>query len=1098
MAVITEIESDDELPPLVQSGSATSQKGAPAKERLTQIPRQAVPVNDESDDEDDDELPPLISSTGKVDEAPKKEVPPPAKMPEAKASPAARGLGAGNRQQIEPPVAAKADAAKAVAAKADVAKADAKEADDKVLSRDDLDDAIEVLEDGHYEDAEFLAGEARSQAASEGDAAREADALRVVTKAQIKEAESQGFDAPDSDVLEKALKAASSEAFAFEKSGQFVAKAIMQLASAEIFLAMDSHAEALPMAQQALSTLEQADASRERKGMAYRSLVDIYLAQGRHSLVAITTERVKEHILKPSTRQEARELAGALLSCAKARVAASEAVAAVEAAEQAGALFERMGDARQTALAACEEAKAYNLMKGSQIAARRTASRALALARETCDSKIEAEACLCSCMAYVNAQQGPEALKAGKQALSLAREVRDIEMIGQAIQALMQISGQEKASQIAEEELMMAKKVGDRRREANAQQKMAAAMALQDRPREAIRRGTEAMEQLRQVGDLKGEAKAAQMLVELQCQGKRMMEAKRSAKDAQRIFKEIGDPKGCVGVLQYLTSVFLEAGEQHEAIQAARDQVKVFREAGFKEEEASATLGLAEMTQQTMGPRDALRLCKDAASMFQSVGDIGGEARALAQCTQLHVALKSNSTASETAKQAEDLARRSGDAKILSTTLQACAEAYTNSERFTEALDLAKEALQLAEKAAVKDEAGRASALACLASVHLQTGHHDVNHPGIRSRPRGLKEAVKISEEALAIHRKLNDHSGEIGGVQRIFHAHLLGQDGPNALRYAREYMELAQRSVQKDNLGPALVSLCQAHFLCRNYEEAERANLEARAIFEKARSRENLEICDQIMSELKQEVERTQRPTQPMGKANTTQGAGFGYNSLLPERQVRSQGNGVPVGGFGGSESTAGADALRRGSEGGAASTARKSERSNDPSAKGFSEGLRGAFSRQSQSSQSSKPPAASPTPAPAPAPAASPAPRTTSSSFRSSAASSGGREGRSGLGERYGSSRSSYSSSYTNGGGYSNVANGHSTSSRGGYGSYSQPQRGVPAGGFGGRGVPAGGFGGAVATPASAPDERPRGATSRPGAFAGFAGRGLGRGEE
>lgn len=37
--------------------------------------------------------------------------------------------------QIEPPVAAKADAAKAVAAKADVAKADAKEADDKVLSR---------------------------------------------------------------------------------------------------------------------------------------------------------------------------------------------------------------------------------------------------------------------------------------------------------------------------------------------------------------------------------------------------------------------------------------------------------------------------------------------------------------------------------------------------------------------------------------------------------------------------------------------------------------------------------------------------------------------------------------------------------------------------------------------------------------------------------------------------------------------------------------------------------------------------------------------------------------------------------------------------
>eukprot|EP00913_Durusdinium_trenchii_P015712 g14765.t1 len=166
---------------------------------------------------------------------------------------------------------------------------------------------------------------------------------------------------------------------------------------------------------------------------------DIYLAQGRHSLVAITTERVKEHILKPSTRQEARELAGALLSCAKARVAASEAVAAVEAAEQAGALFERMGDARQTALAACEEAKAYNLMKGSQALG---------------PSATEGGKMFRLKHAFAHAWPVPMAVcvrlsrgfhrKAGKQALSLAREVRDIEMIGQAIQALMQISGQER------------------------------------------------------------------------------------------------------------------------------------------------------------------------------------------------------------------------------------------------------------------------------------------------------------------------------------------------------------------------------------------------------------------------------------------------------------------------------------------------------------------------------------------------------------------------------------------------------------------------------------------------------------------------------
>eukprot|EP00438_Fugacium_kawagutii_P032278 Skav215203 [mRNA] locus=scaffold2331:123353:124517:- [translate_table: standard] len=116
------------------------------------------------------------------------------------------------------------------------------------------------------------------------------------------------------------------------------------------------------------------------------------------------------------------------------------------------------------------------------------------------------------------------------------------------------------------------------------------------------------------------------------------------------------------------------------------------------------------------------------------------------------------------------------------------------TERFT-ARDLAKEALQLVEKAP-KDEAPKASALAW-DSVRLQAGHHDVNNLGICSRPRSLKE---VTEEALVSHRKLNDQSGEIGGVQRGFHARLMEQDGPNAFRSVCECMELAQRSQQKEN----------------------------------------------------------------------------------------------------------------------------------------------------------------------------------------------------------------------------------------------------------------------------------------------------------
>ncbi|CAE7396890.1 TTC28 [Symbiodinium sp. CCMP2456] len=1594
MAVITEVESDDELPPLVGSGSqATTASHTASPPKQDKAPSFSKEAQKAQEEDDDDELPPLISSAApsqKVEPPPRKEEVPaakPAKTAETTAdykvarapreevsqkppsSPPGRGpTGLGSGAPSIP--APKVDIAKATSTPADPAPAELSV--DRIADKDDLDDALDILEDGHFEEAELLAGEVQRQAAKEEKAEREADALRVVTKARIKAAEEKGFDGlPDIEVLEQALQAANSEIFTFEKHGEIVAKAIMQLASAEIYLAMDSHAQALQVAQQALSMMQQAGASNVRMVMAYRSLADVYFAQGRFSLVAAMAREARafssptpahmaeaagsmiqcrqwptewprrllslpsellrhvaewwcdlppqtqpalsrtllllaflvhaylwqgglsafwhdltgssgevaledregglhefpEHLASrmsreanvhpavlmpfllsfnmsgepnsipeatasilhwlrrmqtflllswliaiilllcvhvrgeqasrplrvmasvstmkaailnfyfqgysarltdplvsawamlviafaqladggrasegsswagrwskklllavlclsyflggcyklsaagfswmdgsvleyyaslymseqawsrqlfsvlcrvhawpvlctcgllfeltcplalflpslrapmictavsfhlgnlflitlngdrfltwiwmllfvldfPATlfnravespvlsssedvfllespdlkkadlsaglrrthlqtvygllaavvvatwlavglarsaslrhtnwpfvgpdmfsrvgswsspspfrdvlldqirtrplrrsqpslgqrlaaRQKARELSAALLACAKARNAATEGAQAVQPAQEACKLRERMGDPKGAALAACEEAKAYHSMK-AQAATRKAALNAVALAKEACDSKTEALAWHCACLAHAAAGQKLDAIKAGRQALTLAREVRDVEVIGTALQALMQANGEEeKAASIAEEELMMAKKVGDRRREAYAQLKMAQAMISQDRPRDALRRATEAAERLKEMGDLKGEAKATQLLVELQCQARRAMEASRTAKEAQRLFKEAGDMKGCVGVLQILTSLHLEAGDPHAAIQAARDQVKLFREAGFKEEEASATLGLAEMTQQTMGPRDALRLAKDAASMFSTAGDLAGQARALAQVAQMHLGLKANTNAMQAAKQAEELARKSGDEKVLISALQAVGEAYSSADRFNEGIDAAKEALQMVEKAPVKEDTARAAALACMANVQLQVAHYDVNNPGARSRPRGLKEAMKAAEEALALHRKLGDRNGEITGIQRIFHAHLLSQDGPNSLRYAREYMELAQSTEQKENLGSALVSLCQGHFLCRNWDEAERANLEARAIFEKSRMHENIEVCDQIMREMKQEMERDRRPSQPMGRANAAQGAGQGYNSLLPERQAsRAQQDGVPsggfrgvpAGGFGSSESTQVSQAQ--------ASQAATRSAASEKMAKGFSDGLRGAFSK-SQGSQGSS---------------ASDMARTPNGTSGYSNSSNSYTATSNGLGGHSAPSASSGSRSAGFGGrssGYGE-SSGSRYSGMGGSNSGYGGARGVPAGGFGKSGVPAGGFGANQGVPAAG---RPGvqaggfgGAASaanqpRPGrsAFAGFAGqRGLGRGEE
>ncbi|CAL1130160.1 unnamed protein product, partial [Cladocopium goreaui] len=123
-----------------------------------------------------------------------------------------RGLGGRKVEPIATPVPAPAPAPAPAPSPAPVCAAapaahtpaiDAGEVPDRIVSKDDLDDATDVLDDGHFEEAELLAEEVnfpfakhernadkegqkavQRQAAADGDAAREADALRVVTKAR--------------------------------------------------------------------------------------------------------------------------------------------------------------------------------------------------------------------------------------------------------------------------------------------------------------------------------------------------------------------------------------------------------------------------------------------------------------------------------------------------------------------------------------------------------------------------------------------------------------------------------------------------------------------------------------------------------------------------------------------------------------------------------------------------------------------------------------------------------------------------------------------------------------------------------------------------
>lgn len=1035
MANFEDDESDDdELPPLVGSG------GGPMPPSLAKKPSQAIVSDD--DDDDDDELPPLVTSTAQ----PTSVAPAQGELKTELSSSAfglGGGLGSGKKAGMTPASSPSQAAAPEPINDSSV---------ERIRGKGDLDDAIDVLEDGHAEEAELLAGEVRRQAAADHDAEREADALRIETRAQIQGAKQKGeYGQPDSQELDRALRAAKGEAAAFGRRGEHIAQAMMLLAQADVHLADELTKGALENAEDALIILEEEKASNLRLAMARHSLADVYFAQQRYHLVVLTTKKVLDLIgQSPNTMAEAREASAALLLMANARCANNEQGLAIRPAEQAAALCERMGDPRGSAMASISEATGYLERSGSQLVARRAAMRAVALSKEAGDIKIEAKAWHAAGLAYSSQGLNDEALKAHKQALALSKEANDMDTIVSSIDGIMAVHvaqrHADKAGIVAEEELMNAKKVGDRRREGYAQTKMANAMAVQDRPREAVRRAKDGADKLREIGDRQGEAKAMQLLVELQLQTKQNVEFLRTAREAEKVLIDAGMVKNAVLVLQMVTSLHLETGNGAEAMKAAYQQVSAWKDVGFKEEEAFAMLALSEMVAPTKGLRESLRLCKDAADILQALDDPDGESKALNSVSSLHIQLKSVSSALESAKRSDELASKSGDAKTIMFSKQALAEASVASENFSDAMACAKDMVDVISKAKLNDKT-MAEALAGAASVQLSVANYDVAHPGNRPRPRGLKEAHKNSEDALKLWRALGDKQQVLNTNQKSFQVYLLQRDGPNAMRSAREYYDTAQTSEEKYNTGSALLCLSQAHFLNQNFEEAVRSNEESQAVFRGLQSKDNVDICAQFMEEIKAEMSRGRRPDQPMGKAQSAQG---GYGSSFDQRgqnSLQRSGQGVPAGGFGSSRQGVPAGGF-------SGSIPSKKEPTSRPEKSSLDNGLKGIFTKENDSPRRT-------TNGSSAGSNWGPTSNLRSSAGGSSSASSNGGGYSGGLGSsRLGSAAgSSGGSSYTGGGGYG-------ARSTGGYGSSSQ---GVPAGGS--RGVPAGGFGASSGSRPAAP---------------------------
>jgi len=428
-----------------------------------------------------------------------------------------------------------------------------------------------------------------------------------------------------------------------------------------------------------------------------------------------------------------------------------------------------------------------------------------------------------------------EALRAGKEALGIFRDVGDKEGTVDALRVVidaMSLQASQKhekpdaAEDMAAKELEDFKKVGDKR----GQAAMLIALARVNNFRtgskyrqQAMRQANEAVRTYREIGDKKMEAIALLALTEVHIQMRSYPEAVGQANRALEIAKEQQDKKGEARALHSLGVARFSNEQQEIATQASKAALALYKELGMKKQEALEHLAIAQWQLEEENIRESLAAGKEAVAMFAELAH--GKPlhlRALRTLVLAYVANKDGDTAAKLVKKELTGFRQAQDQVAEVETLGLLAETLLKNKDLAQALLRAEEGLSIARD--MKSRRHQAAALQTIAQVQLEAKEY--------------VEVLQVVREAVQLFRDMEEPIDEGCAQHLAVMVHVKKEKWEDAMKAAKEAQEVFHKAGERHIEGKALLVIAALHFMLEEYKPAVSEATEAKFLFEEEKDR--------------------------------------------------------------------------------------------------------------------------------------------------------------------------------------------------------------------------------------------------------------------
>mmetsp|Transcript_52229 Transcript_52229/g.167418 ORF Transcript_52229/g.167418 Transcript_52229/m.167418 type:complete len:784 (+) Transcript_52229:78-2429(+) len=584
------------------------------------------------------------------------------------------------------------------------------------------------------------------------------------------------------------------------KSGEAKGKAL--LAASDAYLIKEDPVEAVRVAREALAIFR---GEKAAKGMDAAALVMLAKAQiaGSTYLEALQAANQAVKIFKDQANKNGE--ACALHTVAQAHLAKQSPEDAVWKATEALKIFKSLKDTIGEGAALETTAKCYALsgdfkkgMPAAKDALKIASGNALAEGYRMC---------LISSM-LVAQDELDEAVQSAKDALAKAHDLGDkaleLAALDAIVAAYMKKGDYDDAVNAIQLELDRFRRQDEKKEEAAALTKMAEVYLANKEPDQGLGPIRDAVNIYRSLADKKGEANAMCVHAQILLADQDAADALRVAEGAISLFKELGK-KGIAGYLaafEVLINANVMLGSAEDAFSTAVDTLKTFNAAREKKGEASVLMTIADLQ---MGRRDfdgALSTLEQAPALFLAVGEKSGEAAAWVKIANLRFM-----------KNEPGLA------------LRAAEEALTAYRKFG-------------------DKAGKAMASQLVAEAHFSL---------VPFGQGNAREAMRAAQDAASIYQGLSDKNAEAVALHVLANAQLMAHANQDAQKTARKAEQLFQELGDSRGQAAAMLLVSGSYLGEGDYQEAKDAAKDARDLFRAVGDSAGEDSVEDFLDTLKQ-----------------------------------------------------------------------------------------------------------------------------------------------------------------------------------------------------------------------------------------------------